>query len=266
MHGDSPREPWLFGAEALAIVKKFAGLRYRLFPYIQSAALEARDTGMPVIRALPLVFPDDPNAALWDHEYMFGPSFLVAPVIHKMSELARAGVRGGGSPALPVYLPAGDWIDYWTGRPYSGPGVVAAPARLRIMPLFVRAGAIVPMTKSSRRIPSGTVDPLEVELYPSGSSACTWREEEGQTLFRLDRMKPGFSFAWSGPFARTLIVRMGRGWELVGAFQMKGGKETRLGLRSERRGVRSVTVPGSGAARGKIRLAVRQGKPDFTSS
>jgi alpha-D-xyloside xylohydrolase len=266
MHGDSPREPWLFGEEALAIVRKFARLRYRLFPYIQSAALESRDTGMPVIRALPLVFPDDPNAAHWDHEYMFGPSFLVAPVVHRMTDLARTGVRGGGAPAFPVYLPAGEWIDYWTGRPYKGPGVVAAPAPLRIMPLFVRAGAIVPMIKSAARIPEGPVDPLEVELYPSGSSACTLREEEGQTLFRLDRMKQGFLFAWSGPPARTLIVRVGRGWELVRAFQMKGGKETRLALRSERRGVRSETITGSGAAKGKIRLVVRPGKLDFTSS
>ena len=266
MHGDSPREPWLFGTEALAIVKKFAGLRYRLFPYIQSAALEARGTGMPVIRSLPLAFPDDRNAAAWEHEYMFGPSFLVAPVIHRMTDLARTGGRGGGSPVFPVYLPAGDWIDYWTGRPYKGPDVVAAPAPLRIMPLFVRAGAIVPMTKSSRRIPSGTIDPLEVELYPSGSSACILREEDSQTRLRLDRMKQGFSFAWSGPFARTLVMRMGRGWELGGAFRMKGEKGTMLALRFERRGARSVTVPGAGSARGKIRLVVRPSGPGLTSS
>jgi alpha-D-xyloside xylohydrolase len=266
MHGDSPREPWLFGEEALAIVRKFAGLRYRLFPYILSAALESRDTGMPVIRALPLVFPDDPNAALWDREYMFGPSFLVAPVIHRMTDLARTGGRGGGPPAFPVYLPAGDWIDYWTGRTNSGPGVVAAPAPLRIMPLFVRAGAIVPMIKSAARIPEGLVDPLEVEIYPSASSVCTLLEEGGQTVFRLDRIKQGFSFAWSGPLARTLVVRMGRGWELGGAFRMKGGKGAMTARRFERRGERSVTVRGSGAARGKIRLVVRPAGPGLTSS
>ncbi len=266
MHGDSPREPWLFGEEALAIVRKFARLRYRLFPYILSAALESRDTGMPVIRALPLVFPDDPNAALWDREYMFGPSFLVAPVIHRMTDLARTGGRGGGPPAFPVYLPAGDWIDYWTGRTNSGPGVVAAPAPLRIMPLFVRAGAIVPMIKSAARIPEGLFDPLEVEIYPSASSVCTLLEEGGQTVFRLDRIKQGFSFAWSGPLARTLVVRMGRGWELGGAFRMKGGKGAMPALRFERRGERSVTVRGSGAARGKIRLVVRPAGPGLTSS
>jgi alpha-D-xyloside xylohydrolase len=265
MHGDSPREPWLFGEEALAIVRKFARLRYRLFPYIQSAALEARDTGMPVIRALPLAFPDDPNAAAWDHEYMFGPSFLVAPVIRRMTELARAG-RRGGPPTFPVYLPAGDWVDYWTGRTHRGPGVVATPAPLRIMPLFVRAGAIVPMIKSAARIPEGLVDPLEVELYPSASSVCTLLEKGGQTVFRLDRIKQGFSFAWSGPLARTLVVRMGRGWELAGAFRMKGGKGTKPVLRSQRQGQRSATILVSGAARGKIRLAVRPAGPGLTSS
>ena len=266
MHGDSPREPWLFGDEGLAIVKKFAGLRYRLFPYIQSAALEARDTGMPVIRALPLIFPDDPNAAAWDHEYMFGPSFLVAPVIRPMRDLGRAGGRLGGSPTLPVYLPAGDWVDYWTGRTYQGPGVVAAPAPLRFMPLFVRAGAIIPMMKAAERIPEGPVDPLEIELYPSGSTACALGEEEGKTAFRLDRLKRGFSFSWSGPLARSLVVRLGRGWELDRVFRMSGGRETRLALRSERGGQRSVTIPKSGPAKGKIRLIARLVLPNVTSS
>ena len=209
MHGDSPREPWLFGEEALAVVKKFAGLRYRLFPYIRSAALEAGHTGMPVLRALPLAFPDDPNGAAWDHEYMFGPSLLVAPVIRRIADLDRRGGRRTGTPVFPVYLPPGIWIDRQMGMTHRGPAVVEVDAPLSVLPLFVRAGAILPMIKSAARIPEGIVDPLELEIYPAGASAGTLFEEEGRTDFRLEPAKGGIRFKWSGPAARRIVVRAG---------------------------------------------------------
>jgi alpha-D-xyloside xylohydrolase len=137
MHGDSPREPWLFGGKALAIVRKYAALREKLRPYLVKTAREASRTGMPVLRALPLAFPDDPNAAAWEHEYMFGPSILAAPVIRPLAELHRRG----GRPVMPVYLPGGKWIDHWTGRTYQGPAVIERAVPLSVMPLFTRKGA-----------------------------------------------------------------------------------------------------------------------------
>lgn len=151
MHGDSPREPWLFGDKALAIVRKYAALRERLLPYIRKAAREASETGMPVLRALPLAFPDDPNAAAWDHEYMFGPSLLVAPVIHKIEDLERRPGGRTGPPRMAVYLPPGDWIDHWTGRRYRGPAVIERMVPLSVMPLYVRSGARIPMRGRNRR-------------------------------------------------------------------------------------------------------------------
>ena len=236
VHGDSPREPWRFGEVALTIVRKFVRLRYRLFPYIRSAALEARATGLPVIRALPLAFPDDPNAAAWDHEYLFGPSLLVAPVIQPGGELEvgkgqrrRLGGNGpsrrgtvpphmGGGPRFRVYLPPGEWFDFWTGRLVSGPTVVEAPAPLDILPLFVRAGAVLPMTRSAERIPAARLDPLQLALYPGGRSSYTLFEEEGPTEFRLEPAEPGYTLDWSGPAARRLIVRFGRGLRTGKAF------------------------------------------------
>jgi len=225
MHGDSPREPWLFGDKALAIVRKFAELRYRLFPYIRSAALEARETGMPVLRALPLVFPDDPNVSAWDHEYMFGPSFLVAPVIRRIEELRRGDSRRPGPPRLPVYLPPGEWVDFWTGRRHTGPAVVETPVPLEIMPLFVRSGAVIPMMKKAPRIPDGRIDPLELRLYPSRSSAYALLEDEGRTDFRLEAKGKTSSLEWSGPFPRAFIVRAGRK-----AFRLPRSKKGKVRL------------------------------------
>jgi alpha-D-xyloside xylohydrolase len=143
MHGDSPREPWLFGAEALAIVRRYAALRVKLLPYIRRTGREASTIGMPFLRALPLAFPDDPNAAAWDHEYLFGPSILVAPVIRKIEDLER---RSGGSmktPRMAVYLPPGEWIDHWTGRAHRGPAVIKRAVPLSVMPLYIRKGTNV---------------------------------------------------------------------------------------------------------------------------
>jgi len=232
MHGDSPREPWRFGEEALAIVRKFVRLRYRLFPYIRSAALEARDTGLPVLRALPLAFPDDPNAAAWDHEYMFGPSLLVAPVIRPLAELKE----GGRPPRFSVYLPPGEWFDYWTGRLFCGPAFVEVAARLDLMPLFVRAGAILPLTRAAERIPAGLIGALELELYPRGASSFTLIEEDGRTKFRLEPAKRGYILEWSGPVFRRFVVRFGRG------------------LRTGRTGPRLRTVLAGPATSGRLRL------------
>jgi alpha-D-xyloside xylohydrolase len=243
MHGDSPREPWFFGKEALAIVGKFARLRYRLFPYIYSSALEAGISGMPVIRALPLAFPDDPNGAAWDHEYMFGPWFLVAPVIRRIADMARTDGRRTGPPQHPVYLPPGVWIDYWTGRKCRGPAVVEAPAPLDILPLFVRAGAIVPMTGATRRIPAGLIDPLQLELYPAEKSSYALLEDEGRTDFRLEPAKKGYSLEWSGPSPRRFIIRAGRG--------------SKTGVR--------VDIPASRSMKGSVRLSMSPAGRTFTS-
>jgi alpha-glucosidase (family GH31 glycosyl hydrolase) len=149
---------------------------------------------------------------------MFGPSFLVAPVIRKLDELGR------GRPRFPVYLPPGDWFDYWTGRLAHGPAVVEAAARLEILPLFVRAGAIVPMMRPAERIPAGLIDPLELALYPQGSSSYALIEEEGRTEFRLEPAKRGYSFEWSGPVVRKLVARVGRAGPMIVCPRAKSGK------------------------------------------
>lgn len=254
MHGDSPREPWRFGAEALAIVRRFAELRYRLFPYIRGAALEAAEAGLPVLRALPLAFPDDLNAPAWEHQYMFGPSFLAAPVFRPAADLVSAFGGSPKAPRMPVYLPSGGWVDYWTGRRREGPGVVMTSARLDRMPLFVRAGAVIPMMKKALRIPEGRVDPLEVEIYPdpAGPSRGVLVEEEGRTAFRLIPQAGGHVlFEWRGPAGRSLVIRPGRGGSLEKAFLVGRGRPAGLTIVS-----RGAAVPGAGP-RGRIRVTLK---------
>jgi alpha-D-xyloside xylohydrolase len=131
VHMTSNLGPWDFGDEVLDIFRDFAALRMRLFPYLYDAVHEAARTGMPVMRPMALAFQDDPAAARHVFQYMYGPDLLVAPMY-------QPGTRRS------VYLPAGRWVDHWTGEVHDGPVTIEAEAPLARMPLYVRAGAILP--------------------------------------------------------------------------------------------------------------------------
>ncbi|HSK74212.1 MAG TPA: TIM-barrel domain-containing protein [Pyrinomonadaceae bacterium] len=132
VHMTSNLGPWDFDEETLSIYRKFAKLHTSLFPYIYEAAHESRRTGMPIIRAMALAFPKDTEAAKHSFQYLFGPDLLVAPMYQ-------------GGTYRTVYLPEGEWIDYWTGKRFQGKQMIEVNAPLDKMPLFVRAGSIIPM-------------------------------------------------------------------------------------------------------------------------
>ena len=116
--------------QALATYRKYAVLHMSLFPYRYAAAQEAAKTGMPIMRALVLTYQDDEQARMAKDEYMLGPDFLVAPVVDEGTQKA-------------VYLPKGEWVDYWTGVPVSGGKSVVVDAPVDALPLWVRAGAVI---------------------------------------------------------------------------------------------------------------------------
>jgi alpha-D-xyloside xylohydrolase len=131
-HGTTPREPWHFGDEAERIVRDWLAWRYRLLPYLEACALEAHRTGMPVMRAMPLAFPDDPLASRFEEQYLLGPSLLVAPVL-----------APGGN--VQIYLPAGGWYEIVSGERLEGPRVIDRTVPLKQMPIFGRDGFMLPL-------------------------------------------------------------------------------------------------------------------------
>ena len=122
-HGVGPREPWHYGEQAEAIVRQFIDLRYRLIPYIKQALDEASQTGLPLMRAMVLAFPDDPLSWPWEQQFMFGPDIFVAPVL-----------KPGGH--VRYYLPPGEWCNYWTRDEVLGGRVVEETAPLEYIPLY----------------------------------------------------------------------------------------------------------------------------------
>jgi alpha-D-xyloside xylohydrolase len=131
-HGLGEREPWAYGEDAEKIVRRWLEWRYRLIPYLQACALEAGETGMPVMRAMPLAFPSDRVSWHYEQQYMLGPSLLVIPVV----------VPGGN---VRFYLPSGRWYDIWNQSWLEGPGVFERHAPLDHIPVFGREGTLLPL-------------------------------------------------------------------------------------------------------------------------
>jgi alpha-glucosidase len=163
------REPWQFGPEVEAICRKYLRLRYRLLPYIYTAAHEACTTGVPLMRALVLEFPEDRQVLNLTDEYLFGADILVAPVVDE------------GVTQREVYLPAGVWCDFWTEACCIGPGRLTVPAPLDTLPLFVRQGAIIPLGPELQYSTEQPLDPLTVEIYRGGDRVCMLYEDDGET-------------------------------------------------------------------------------------
>jgi alpha-D-xyloside xylohydrolase len=157
-HGHTaPREPWAYGEPALSIFRRYAKLRYRLLPYLYGAARRVAD-GTPIVRPLVYDYPSDPTTYYVDDEYFLGRDLLVAPMFKP---------RGTRS----VYLPEGGWYDFWTDRRFDGPRWIEYEAELDRLPLFIRAGAVLPMGPDLQYATEKPWDPLSFDVYPGAPEA-----------------------------------------------------------------------------------------------
>ncbi len=162
-------EVWSYGPQAQPILEKYLKLRYTLMPYIYSLGWYTHETGAPFMRALFMDFPHDEKVVNMVDEYMFGPALLVAPVVEQ------------GATSREVYLPAGtDWYNYWTNEKLHGGRTVTAEAPIDTIPLFVKAGSILPMGAA---VESTHEDQpiLKVKVYPGADSDFTLYKDDGTT-------------------------------------------------------------------------------------
>jgi len=162
-------EVWSYGKQAEPILEKFLRLRYQLLPYIYSLAYQTYLTGAPSMRGLFMDFPNDPQVANLGDEYMFGPAFLVAPVTEQ------------GATSRRVYLPAGaNWYNYWTNRLVKGGQAIQVNAPIDEIPLFVRAGSIVPMAAPVEST-AQKLTIAQVRVYAGSDSSFTLYDDDGVT-------------------------------------------------------------------------------------
>jgi len=164
------QEPWVHGAEHEAIRRKYIELRYRLMPYLYTATEEAARTGIPMMRPLFLEYPQAPEFFGDDRDFLFGHDLFVAPVTTEMVD------------AEDITLPPGDWYDFWTGAKHAHSEKLQLRPRLDEMPLYVRAGAIVPMqpvVQNTGETPDG---PLQLHVYPGEDCRGSLYEDDGHTF------------------------------------------------------------------------------------
>jgi alpha-D-xyloside xylohydrolase len=172
-HGHTaPREPWAYGEPALSIFRRYAQLRYRLLPYLYSAALEATK-GIPLVRPLVYDHPEDRTTHHIDDEYFLGPDLLVAPMF-----------KPSGS--RQVYLPSGSWYDYWTDRRHEGSRWINYEAELDRVPLFVRAGAVIAMGPDLQFANERSWDPLSFDLYLGNPGTRSFLLADDRRRLRLE--------------------------------------------------------------------------------
>ena len=159
-HGCQPREPWEYGREAEEIFRKFARLRYRLLPYLWTCAKEACDTGLPVLRAMVLEFQHDPVVKNLDLQYMLGPALLIAPVFDESNRVQ-------------VYLPQGQWLDFWTEELLTGPVWVEQKVPLDSLPLYIRQNSVIPTGPEMNFVGESAINPLRLDVFVADETEQT---------------------------------------------------------------------------------------------
>jgi alpha-glucosidase len=168
--GTADHEPWVSGPEQEAIRKRYIELRYRLLPYIYTAMEETSRTGVPLMEPIFLEYPDAQNLYGEDHEFLFGRDLFVAPVVTEKVD------------AEDVHLPPGDWYDFWNAEIHLSKDQISLHPALAETPLYVRAGAIIPMqpiVQSTNEKPDG---PLELRVYMGDDCHGTLYQDDGHTF------------------------------------------------------------------------------------
>lgn len=192
-------ELWSYGPRAQQILTNYDNLRYRLLPYIYSLAWKVTSEGYTPMRALVMDFPSDRNALDVLDQFLFGPALLVNPVTH------------AGATSRSVYMPAGGtWYDFWTGAVLKGGQTVTAAAPLETMPLYVRAGSILPMGPELQYTSETPADPIELRIYRGVDGTFDLYEDEGDGYGYEKGVHATISIIWNDS-SQTLSIGARRG-------------------------------------------------------
>jgi alpha-D-xyloside xylohydrolase len=186
IHGGGSRE--LYGNQWSATTKAnlltIDNLRYRLMPYIYSLAWKVTHEGYSIMRPLVFDYRNDSNVFNIKDQFLFGPAFLVNPV------------TSAGATSRSVYLPSGTWYNFWTGSTQNGGSRISASAPLSEIPLFIKAGSIVPMGPNIQYA-TQSIDPLEIRVYKGQNGSFTLYEDQGDTYNYESGQYSQISFTWN---------------------------------------------------------------------
>ncbi len=186
-------EIWSYGPDAQKILTSYDRLRYRLMPYTYSVAWKVTSEGYTLMRPLVMDFRTDVRAQNTGDEYLFGPSILVAPVTEQ------------GATSKHLYLPQTKWYDFWTGLALTGGQAVDAGAPLKTLPLFVRAGSILPLGPDVEFASEKAADPIELRIYRGADGDFTLYEDQGDNYSYEKGVYATIGFHWDDA-AKVLTI------------------------------------------------------------
>jgi alpha-D-xyloside xylohydrolase len=214
-HGtDAAREIWRFGDAGSPFydaIAKYIRLRYQLIPYIYSLAAQVTRNGRAMLRAVALDFPGDPATHDLTDEFLFGPALLVCPVTTPMYYEKNSQPLAGVAKSRSVYLPAGTgWFDFWTNQVYAGGQTLTAAAPLETIPLFVRAGTLLPLTEVMQFTDEIPDAPYELRIYPGADGEFTLYEDAGDNYDYESGGSATVRLAWNEA-RRELVIHAREG-------------------------------------------------------
>lgn len=194
-HPEPPLSSELNNPTIEPVVKRYAELRYQLLSYNYTLAWQARETGLPFMRSLWLHYPEDARAAELGNEYLWGRDLLIAPVFEK------------GATNRELYLPSGDWYDWWTAEKQSGGRTITRAVDLATMPIYARAGAIIPVDPIRQFTGEKVGAPLTLRIYRGADGEYTLYEDDGRSLAYLKGDSLLTRFQWHDTTAELKIQR-----------------------------------------------------------
>ncbi|MDQ8179377.1 TIM-barrel domain-containing protein [Pelagicoccus sp. SDUM812005] len=185
-HGtDTPREPWRFGEPGTPFydsILKFINLRYRLLPYIYSAAAACHRKHDTLMRPLAFDFSEDEETYSIADQVMFGPSIMACPVTEPMYYRSGSAPVEETTRTRRIYLPAGtDWYDFWTGERFNGGQTIAVDTPIDTIPLFVKAGSIIPIGPELQHTGESPRNEVSILLYPGADTTFDLYQDDGET-------------------------------------------------------------------------------------
>ncbi len=201
-----PDASQLHNEQVEPICRKYLELRYRMLPYLYSAVRECTVTGLPVMRALWLHYTDDPKAVECPDEYLWGRDILVVPVVEN------------GANSRKIYLPRGVWYDFWTRERLEGGREFMRPVDLETIPLYVRAGTILPLGPVKQYTGEQVDQPLSVSIYPGADASFLLYEDDGRSFNYRKGEWMGVHLTWNDA-QRTLTLSLALGSRLLPPLQ-----------------------------------------------
>jgi alpha-glucosidase (family GH31 glycosyl hydrolase) len=176
------------------VARQYSELRYQLMPYTYTLAYEARASGLPLMRAMWVHAPDDPNARDLHTQYTWGRDLLIAPVFEK------------GATSRSVYLPKGDWYDWFTNTRHAGGTTVTRAVDLSIMPMYVRAGAIIPFDPVRQYTSQPVAEPTTLKVYRGANGEFTFYDDDGVSQEYLQNRGSWIGMRWDDGARRLTLA------------------------------------------------------------